>query len=137
MGNMWKDGSQAVIRDLWGVAASRWRGPGRPLSFQPLFTCLAALGRSLCSRVWLRWGSAEACALGCAPGVSLWSTHSAAEARLLSCCTAWALRCSRAQGILVPQPGFKPPTPCIARQSLNHRTTREVPIGGLFTFYNA
>ena len=37
------------------------------------------------------------------------------------------LSCSVACGILVPQPGIKPKSPCIARQILNHWTTRKVP----------
>ena len=38
------------------------------------------------------------------------------------------LSCPTTYGISVHQPGIEPHIPCIARQILNHRTTREVPI---------
>ena len=38
------------------------------------------------------------------------------------------LSCPTAYGIFVHQPGIEPHIPCIARQILNHQTTREVPI---------
>ena len=39
---------------------------------------------------------------------------------------ASGLSCPVAYGILVPWPGIEPASPCIARQILNHWTTREV-----------
>ena len=37
------------------------------------------------------------------------------------------LSCSMAGGVLVPGPGIEPVSPCIARQILNHWTTKDVP----------
>ena len=52
-------------------------------------------------------------------------------AHRLSSCGMWArsacrLSCSAAFGILVPQSGIKPSSPCLARHLLNHWTTRDV-----------
>ena len=47
-------------------------------------------------------------------------------------CVMWDL--SSPCGILVPQPGIKPVPPVVGAQSLNHWTTREVPLCVLFGF---
>ena len=52
----------------------------------------------------------------------------------------WFWPHSAALGILVPQPGIEPMPPAVETRSLNHWTTREVPISlfcisvGLFLF---
>ena len=44
------------------------------------------------------------------------------------------LLCSVAHTILVPQPGIKPVPRAVEVWSLNHRTTREIPLGSFFFF---
>ena len=61
----------------------------------------------------------------------------------LSCCGAWALvvvhglSCSKACGILVPQPGIEPAFPALQGRFLTPRTTRKVPavFFVIFCFY--
>ena len=62
------------------------------------------------------WG---ACTLSSCGMQALEHTGSVVALRRLSCFTAC--------GILVPQPGMKPTSPCIAGRILSHWTTREVP----------
>ena len=50
-----------------------------------------------------------------------------------SFCFMFCLLGHEACGILAPQPGIEPPTPCIGRWSPNHGTTREVPVPLHFT----
>ena len=64
--------------------------------------------------------------LRCGTGSSLCHVGSFTVVHRLSSCGAWA-SCSAAYGILVPQPGIKPPSLALQDRFLNHWTTKEVP----------
>ena len=82
--------------------------------------------------IWLRWvlfSALEICVASCRifPG----GTQALIEAHRLqtadSVIVVWLFSCSEACGILVNQPGIRPTFPWVARQILNHWTTREMP----------
>ena len=82
--------------------------------------------------IWVDWSDLAAAAawgVSCSMrDLSFWCVDSSWGAWAGSVVVAHQLSCPVASGILVPQPGIEPLSPCIARQILNHWATRQVPV---------